>query len=196
MSFTPAIPADGQSLGNSKPQVRGNFTYFSNTLALNHFATNSANAGKHQFVEMPVIAARPTIIASEGGLYTKNVTSNIGPTTSPELFWSVNVGGPEYQVTARSTNVTLMAAQSGWTFLPGGLLLQWGLATGVSTGGTSQSFAINFASGTFGPIITTSVASGSANVGVIVVPVDNTKFTLKTVTAGATTIHWHAIGQA
>jgi len=52
MSYTVGIPLDGQSLGNSKPQVRANFNQLFNFVAVNHFALNTINAGKHKFVEL------------------------------------------------------------------------------------------------------------------------------------------------
>lgn len=195
-TVTPGVPFDGQSLGNSKPQIRNTLTAIENATAVNHFPVNSANWGKHQFVEMPVLGARPTLAASEGGLYSKNVTSTVGSTISPELFWSVNVGGPEFQVTARSTNTTPQNTTVGWTFLPGGMLMQWGFATGVGTTPVQQTFAIPFAvSGGFGPNITTGIGSGSTNVTAIVTPVDNTKFNLKSTGTGVS-IYWQAIGSA
>jgi hypothetical protein len=41
MTFTPGVPFDGQSLLNSKPMVRGNFTSLYDTIDENHYPPNS-----------------------------------------------------------------------------------------------------------------------------------------------------------
>lgn len=48
MTFTPGVPFDGQSLLNSKPMVRGNFTSLYDTVNENHYPPNDANQGDHK----------------------------------------------------------------------------------------------------------------------------------------------------
>ena len=52
MSFTPNIPANGQTLGSSRDEVRDNFSSLRSTLAENHVDVNSANPGLHTYVDM------------------------------------------------------------------------------------------------------------------------------------------------
>lgn len=47
MSFTPGIPASGQSLGNSRTQVLNNFSSLRSTLDTDHVDVNEADAGQH-----------------------------------------------------------------------------------------------------------------------------------------------------
>ena len=76
MSFTSGVPADGASLNSTRVPIRNNFTNYFNTISVNHGAPNTANVGKHNFVEMPVQAAVPATLAGEGGLYTKDLNGS------------------------------------------------------------------------------------------------------------------------
>jgi hypothetical protein len=48
MTFTPGVPFDGQSLDNSRPLVRNNFTSIYDNIDENHYPPNDANDGKHK----------------------------------------------------------------------------------------------------------------------------------------------------
>lgn len=95
MTFTPNIPAVGQSLGNSRPQVLNNFAVLRSTIAENHFDVNDADAGKHGTAIFPEVGNPsfpnpPTTAANEGALYTKDS----GGTT--QLFWRQESNGGEF----------------------------------------------------------------------------------------------------
>ena len=130
MTFTPNIPTTGQSLGNTRDAIRGNFTNYFNTISVNHVDPNLADQGKHKFLQMPDQAAAPNTAANEIGLYSKDVAGN------SRLFLRQENNGAEIQL----TGVSPLVATSGYTFLPGGLILQWGQATL----GASQTLVINF----------------------------------------------------
>ena len=61
MTFTPNIPADGQSLGSSKTQIRGNFTNYNNVISQDHVAPNSSGQGKHNKSTYVVQASNPLV---------------------------------------------------------------------------------------------------------------------------------------
>ncbi len=138
MSFTPNIPQIGQSLGNSRPQILNNMAVLRSTIATNHYDVNDAKAGKHKYVEMPVLSVIPPgLAASEGTLYVKSVSSR------RELFYTNDTSGNEWQLTSLSnSNFATFGTDPGWTFLPGGLLMQWGTETCAS--GTTVSFSRSF----------------------------------------------------
>lgn len=115
MTFTGGIPASGQSLGNSRPQVQGNFDYINTSFAINHVAFNASGVGKHKFLQMPEQGSAPTTAVNEGGLYTKEAQS------ITNLFWRMENNGTEIQM----TNIAPNSASAGYTFLPGGMLMQW-----------------------------------------------------------------------
>jgi hypothetical protein len=141
MSYTLGIPADGQSLGNSKPQVRTNFTQIFNAFALNHVPLNGSGQGKHLFVQMPEDADKVTG-ANEIGLYCKEAQSYAN------LFFRQETGGadPDKNQGAiiQMTNVAPVNSANGRSFLPGGLLIQWGVTTLDSNGQATINFSPSF----------------------------------------------------
>jgi hypothetical protein len=139
MSYTLGIPSDGQSLGNSKPQVRANFTEIFNTFAVDHVGYNSGGAGRHKFVHI-VEGAAPTTGTNEGALYTSDTKGGF-----TNLFWKQESGGavPEKNQgeSIQMTNITPSNTPTGRSFLPGGMLIQWGSFT---TGGDGSNTTVTF----------------------------------------------------
>jgi hypothetical protein len=134
MTYTVGIPLDGQSLGNSKPQVRANFSVLFNYVAINHIALNALGAGKHFFVEMPNQSPLPTTIAAESGL----TSAAYGPTPFANWLYLQESGGSDplrnMGAAVQMTGIVPSAQVNGWTFLPGGLLMQWGNVTTAGLG--------------------------------------------------------------
>ena len=116
MTFTPNIPTTGQSLGNTRDMIRNNFTNYNDVVSVNHVAPNDPNQGKHNFLQMPDQAAAPTTAANELGLYSKDVAGN------SRLFLRQENNGAEIQM----SGINPVANINGNTFLPGGILMQWG----------------------------------------------------------------------
>ena len=135
MTYTVGIPNDGQSLGNSKPQVRANFTDLFTFLAKNHFDLNLTNAGKHRFIEMPNVANQVTV-PDECAIYGQS----LGATPFANMVWQQESGGTDplrnQGAIIQMTNIKPTNAVKGSSFLPGGLFLLWG---DILSGQTSQS---------------------------------------------------------
>lgn len=199
MTFTPNIPVSGQSLGETRDPIRNNFTYISTTLAKNHFPTNDANAGKHQKVEMPV-GSLPTGVASEGILYTKTATGS-------QLYYTPDASGNEYQMTRTiaakystfSTNSVYDATQpdnqGGWTFLPGGMLLQYGFLTNPQNNDIIP-FAVSFTTFAFVTLGATRNSTDDKMISVKAGSVLNNQF--QVILSGSsppTGLYWQAVGK-
>lgn len=155
MSYTTGIPTNGQSLGNSRPQVQGNFDYINTSNSVNHVAFNSSGFGKHKFLQMPEQGSAPATAANEGGLYTKESQS------ITNLFWRQESSGTQIQM----TNIAPTNSQKGSTFLPGGLLLQWDFVTiGASGSATTVTLLEQFtkAGVNFDPYVVMVTPSASA----------------------------------
>lgn len=123
----------GQSLGQTRDAIRNNFTNYFNTISLNHVAPNSAGAGKHTFAEFVEQAQAPATSIDEVAVYSRQVTYP-GPVINSELFLQKEnqlVNAADIQMSR--LDVGIKAGTSGWTFLPGGLIMQWG-TTGVVNG--------------------------------------------------------------
>lgn len=153
MTYTPDIPVTGESLGSTRDRIRANFQQIDEVEAINHVAFNEADKGKHKYMQMPEVTASgagvPSTAVNEGGLYT-----NVG--TNPaevNLFFRSESDGKVYQLTrtdqtneARFAVNTVYSAgppslKGGWSFLPGGLVLQWGT---YDTAESNSSFPITF----------------------------------------------------
>lgn len=186
MTFTPIIPATGQTLGNSRTQVLNNFaslrSTLSNTLQPNHIDVNSSGAGKHVFLQMPVrtSGASNLTVAGEFGMIAQAVTG------VSELFASRD-GGAYFQLTAG----TPLIASSGKTFLPGGIILQWGV-NGAISNGASVNFPSAFPNNCYGVQVTLNSGSTVSPVGTN--GFTTTGFVFRTSAGGSVPITYLAIG--
>jgi hypothetical protein len=126
MSFTPNIPASGQTLGNSRLQVLNNFaslrTTISNVTQPNHIDVNNSGAGKHIFVQMPnqTPGAANLPAAGEGGLITRAILGN------SELYYVRDAVNTYYQMTGPFV-MNVGPPANGSVLLFGGLIMKWGL---------------------------------------------------------------------
>lgn len=188
MSYTPNIPVIGQSLGASRPGINSNFQYINTWAQTNHYF-NVANAGRHNYVELPnrVIPPAGSRIANEVTLYGKS------DGTRSQLWMVRDTSGTEIQVTSGGTPVNNF---NGYTFLPGGIMIQWGfINSGSGTSGTTN-FNTNFKTSQYNlQLLLARNASGGdeiwQNTGSTN---DNTKFSWKTTTSSYAYIYWFAIG--
>lgn len=199
------IPQPSDLLTKSQGDILNNFKQLDTSFGKDHytFSDATANNGKHKQAQIVAGGAIPVgLTAGENTIYSKSVTLP-GPVTSSEMFVSPDASGDEYQLTvsshsniaefATSTNYPRAGAPKvfgGWTFLPGGLLLQYGFTTAVGTGLT-----INF------PIVFTLVysvvfvpANTLTNVKMALNAIANDKFSVTFDTNSQ--VYWQAIGKA
>lgn len=150
--YDPTIPAAGDDPSVSQGQIQSNFSTLAIDFAVNHVGYGTGPAeGKHKFVEMPARAVVPAgVLAGEGTVYTKSVSG------ITQLFYTPDASGNEYQLTnSKSANfarfgtntnyqTTTPSLWGGWTYLPGGLIMQYGsyglfgtpLSGGLASNGT------------------------------------------------------------
>ncbi len=169
MSYTANTPQTGQSLGFTRPIINSNFQTINTAFAINHIAFNISGAGKHKFVEMPNQSVIPSPLAGgEGTLYCKASGG------AAQVFYTPGVSTNEYQLTRAitasfatfGTNTGYAANHTGgWTFLPGGMLLQYGLRISAGTSGVIT-FPTAFTNAPYS--ITVSLYSNAASRTVVV----------------------------
>lgn len=141
MTYTADIPISGESLGSTRDRIRGNFQENAAVFAINHVAFNTLGKGKHKFLQMPNQASAPATLANEAGFYSKVGTN---PAES-NLFFRGENNGFEYQLTrANQANIATFSTATGWTYLPGGLIMQWGKQAGSSANTIPVTFPIMF----------------------------------------------------
>lgn len=198
-TYLPNIPTGLVNLDEDYLNIQNNFTQLNTSFGINHLPYNDQTNknGKHTFVEMVDNTVIPAgLKPSEGTLYTK---SNAGVT---DMYYTPDNSGNEYQITRVGTaNFGTFGAVTGWTFLPGGLLFQWGLATSVGTSlpnttiifpkpYTNPAYSVNCS------IITTQNTRQSVNI----FDVSNTQFRAAAKDAGGSitsglTFYWQAVGK-
>lgn len=202
MTYTTNIPVTGDTLGGTRDRIRTNFQLINTVMAVNHVTFNESGAGKHKFLQMPEQVSAPTVSANEAGFYCK---VGADPAES-NLFFRAENNGFEYQLTrSKSINTAVFANNTGyvagqvggWTFLPGGMFLQYGRAvTGV--GGTlTVQLPTTYTNVVYSVQCTPNVSSFAAYIAVESVDVD--KFTVRTFNSSGTSwanipFYWYAIG--
>lgn len=212
-------------LDNDYLNIQRNFTQLQNTYSKDHIAlTDNSGAvgtpggknGAHTLIHQvpfstiagfppnnyPLAgAAIPSVVSGMGEIFTVQQNDGINP---DEALYYQTGGGRLMQLTR---NFTPIVAQNGSTFLPGGLILQWGFkaitAQGVSTVTYPMAFPANVYNVRATAVYDTTPPTGSVPNGSAVVEIDrNTANFLKTgfsflFTTNSTAyvgIFWEAIG--
>lgn len=207
MTYNPNIPQPTDLLNVSVSQIQQNFLAARNWSAVNHFPMDNltANIGKHIYVDMPILAAPPTIIAGDGAAYTATLGQS-------QLCYTADAGGKQYQLTraidasfslfgknVNNYNAVGAAFTGGWTFLPGGMLFQYGFVTGIPTSGSRQKavvFPVAFTNNPAFNVQVTGLRNNTGGDGVFVLTgsVTNLGFTIQNGSTTITTCYWTAIG--
>ncbi len=160
-TYQPGIPTGTVNLDEDYLNIQGNFQQLQTTYGIDHIALtdNSGTVpaglnGAHKTLHMvpfstttsnppnnqPVVA--PAAVPGMGELFTAKI--NDGASTDEALYYK---SGDNGYLTQLTRNFQPTPSTNGYTFLPGGLILQWGMK--VSTGGVQsvtlpRSFPANF----------------------------------------------------
>jgi len=141
-SYQPNIPTGLVNLDVDYQNIQNNFSQLNTSFGINHFPfdNNTPNNGKHTFVEMKDSGAIPApLTGSEGTLYTKTAAA------VTDLYYTPDNSTNEYQMTRTiSASFGTFSSSTGWTYLPGGLLLQWGKVAGSSANTIPVVFPVAF----------------------------------------------------
>lgn len=202
MTYNPSKPAPNDLLSDSQLDIQTNFSVANTSFGKNHFPfdNGTVNNGKHNFVQMPVSAVIPAGLAAlEGTIYTKSV----GAPPISEVYYTPDNSTNEYQITRTvSTAIALFGTNTaypaspvdatrvgGWTFLPGGLLLQYGRIDVPPS--TSQDIVF--------PIAYTSFVTGVNVTGVdspaVIKALTLLKLTVTHSNSNTKIVYWTAIGK-
>jgi hypothetical protein len=204
MTYTTNIPVSGDTLGGTRDRIRTNFQEIANVMAENHVAFNDADEGKHKFLQMPVQAAAPATGASEAAFYVKDDGGGVA-----QFFVKGEQTGSEYQITSIASGADAQIAEfgtntnysgslnGGWSFLPGGLLIQYGL-TGSYSGDSTPTIAFPKAFSEVPYSIQATMLRNVSNVDVVYIrqAPTTTNFQLRINQIGSSKIYWIAIGKA
>ena len=195
MSYQPRPTASGDTLAASRDPIRNNFSLIQTSLELNHGAFGAADQGKHKFMQMPEQGSAPTTAANEVALYAKQDPNAPGEAA---IFYRQEGSGNEYQITtSHKTNLAQFGLSNpGWTFLPGGLLMQYGTYTQASSsGGTAVVFPTPFAATPYAITLELNRDSGT-DASTMIKALSATGFTGRSTASGSHTAYYIAIGKA
>jgi hypothetical protein len=201
MVFNPQIPKPSDLLSNSQGDLLSNNGFLNASFSRNHVPLNIAtNNGKHTFIELPVLSAipnpTPPLSAGQGTLYTKTVTQS-------QIFFTPGTSGNEYQLTRVITaSFGSFSTNPGWSFLPGGLLIQWGTMILLANNSlTTVSFPVPFvnAANVFSiqlTKVTTDNSSTGQEVRVSSGSVTGSQFQIsQSSSSSSNQVYWMAIGK-
>jgi hypothetical protein len=140
-AYTSNTPNSGDIIANTQPLILANFQYLQTSGSVDHnFTANTSTSqdGYHKVVHFVNQGADPSAIAGTGQLYTKTISGD-------QVLFYESGGGLVSQLTAKNFGGTLGANPNGWTYFPGGLVLNYGRVTGFS-GSWPSSGTVNFSS--------------------------------------------------
>jgi hypothetical protein len=176
------LPNSGQSLGQTRDDIKNNFTYINTGFLADHVELNSGgNSGKHKavhFINQTNAPTAPTTAAGECAIYA--APSLVNPLISA-LFLkreSSLAATNGIEITYALTN------PAGWTQLPSGIMLQWG--TSSINNQQLVTFPRAIPTACLIVFLTEVVADGSSETNFLQV-VDNIPFTTTQFTARAKT---------
>jgi hypothetical protein len=122
--YNPNVPNPPDNPSADVGDMHTNANSISTIMAVDHFGFNNNNGGKHQQVTMPSRGSAPATIAGSADLYVN--TDSAGQ----QALWFVRDGFPLSNVQLTTSKILApTVAANGCTFLPGGLLFQWGSLT-------------------------------------------------------------------
>lgn len=169
-------PPDGSSLGQTKSTIRNNLDGTFLTLGIDHINNNgqpgSRPAGYHNVIHSVPQGSDPAATTGYGQLYSKTINS---VTTDEAMFWETGNG----LIQQMTMNFTPQASQNGYTFLPGGIILQWAKFQTTDTSETISfaTYGISFPTACFAVIL-----QGADNT-----PANSNLLVIATTAAGFTT---------
>lgn len=216
-AYTDNIPASQNNPSVDQPKMKVNTKSIQDIIGEDHITFKANNGGFHKKSRYVNTVGFPTgLLAGIGTTYTKLAIST-GASLESDLFYIPDTGDPapgptrDYQLTRTITGSYPLFAKStqnyntvgnqyfgGWTFLPGGMLMQYGFLN-LPTGSTVITFPVPFSNNPFSIQLTArATAGGGATSSLYVLngSESQTGFTITT-SAGGTGLnryYWVAIG--
>jgi len=193
-SYQPGIPTGTVNLDVDYQNLQNNFQQLDTTYGTDHVAFSQAiNNGYHTAIHL-IPQATPIAVTGIAELYSQ--TTNDGINTSQQLFYQIITGTPATLNIPLTRNFLPVGSGNGRTFLPGGIILQWGSFSAVSQTDTPILFTtlggIAFPGNCFIVLanMNNSVSDGNLNIKVR----NATGFTYYNTSGSVQNYSWIAIG--
>lgn len=200
-SYITGIPLATNSPSTDQPNMQTNTNSINSIIGVDHYSFGSAGSkdGFHKQVTLPV-ESLPASLSGQAVLFSNTSGQS-------QLFATSDTGGNSYQLTrmidasfsrfANDTNYQVgpPILFGGWTFLPGGLILNYGSVTNPGNSGT-VTYALAFPSGqpAFAITLTLQRASGDQSVTVQTGTSASSGFNFLSSSSGSAFLYWMAIG--
>lgn len=196
MAYQPGVPTGSVPLNQDYKNLQGNFGALNTAFNTDHVPlTTTAGTppyGYHTAIHLVPQSPIPTAMAGYGELYTQ--TLNDGINTGQQLWYQFITGTPVTINYPLTRNIQPVANFSGFTFLPGGMIMQWGQ-------GTSGAPITFYSEAPFTNLFSIQITPFTAGAGlqtVITAPqaysVSSTGFTVANNSGNSFVYYWLAIG--
>jgi hypothetical protein len=126
-------PVGSISVRANRTLLNDNFVFTQDNMRVNHYF-NESNDGKHRLISMPQ-TTDPAPVANQIDLYNK--ASSIGVSE----LWMIRDAEPLTKCALTNSLITVpQNLQNGYSWLPGGMLMQWGFRVwdNVNDGSTAK----------------------------------------------------------
>ena len=213
LSYNLNIPFQSNKPSVDQPRMFINTNSIGSWVDVDHYGFGSPTGGQHQMCTLLVQPGVPALRTSGmGTLYAKSVSGR------SQLFMSPDATGSEFQLTRVSvTNISRFGTftqyatfndgsgntykfQGGWSFLPGGLFIQYGIVTPTVGVFTSNPITVSFPTpftGNTAIVTVSAVTTSNSNfaTNIQAASVSATTFGLWTSTSsGLKAVTFYAIG--
>jgi hypothetical protein len=146
-TYVKGYPQDGSSLGSTKAQIRKNLDGTFQTLGVDHINNNgqpgSGTPGYHRvihFQDLGALPTNPSNVVNVTQMYTNTDTHSI------QQIILKSTGNKKYQQTTMLDAFNsrfgddLSSNVAGWTYLPGGLIMNYGFTDTSETSSITVDF--------------------------------------------------------
>lgn len=191
MTYQPGIPTGNVPLNQDYLNIKGNFTQLNTQFQVDHVPLTSTSGspsnGYHTVVHFVKQTSAPATIANIGQLYTLG--------TAPDLIYKSGTG----VITQLTGSALVNIATNGTVFLPGGLVMKWGIVNGL-VANTPTVVPLGFATNCFNVQLSyISKVGGTTNtqtLSVVTGTVSNVSFSYNSTqgTSAYVGFYWVALG--
>ena len=220
-TFNNGLPFGTHAPSVDQPGMLTNNQSDTSIWAADHFGYNVGSSGKHLQMTIPnrttyngtgISPIPPSVIANFGGLYCDNGSSTT-PLNETCLWYTPDNTGNTYQLTrtisasfslfgkfTNNYNTAGTDRTGGWTFLPGGLLFQYGFLSKPSGLGTDGSIEFPVQFNTTNIVVNLTLIAASTGVttertlSVVTEAEDHFSWNLTSGSSNYVGINWQAIG--
>lgn len=151
-TYQPGIPTGTVNLDVDYLNIQNNFQQLDTSFGIDHlpFSNNSAQNGYHTSIHFNPVSTTATNPPNNQPINGYTTTPGFGQLFSAQINDGINTDEALYflsgsnRLTQLTRNFAPILGTGGRTFLPGGIIMQWGQVTGLSSGITTAT--VNYSS--------------------------------------------------